>query len=275
MEERVRLPITLESPVQDLLGGFCAENRKTEPLVMAKQGSYQGKTLALCGAGPSLADYSNINGVDYVFAANSALPYLTAKGQHVDAGIGIDQTPGLLREWLDPPDVPYFLASTVDPELVRHLKDFGRDILFFHSLVGFPYEVEAYKKWPTGFMVFSGRNVVGRFLAVANWLGFESVDIYGADHAFRSDDIAHADGTTADEAYDGNVLVMSGEIDGRMWHTRADMLVAAVDLARQARDSGGRIRLIGDTLPNALIDKDDEFLDQVCRQLEPGEEVPN
>ena len=49
------------------------------------------------------------------------------------------------------------------------------------------------------------------------------------------------------------------------------MLLAAVELVRRVRDSDGRIRLIGDTLPNALLDKDDAFLDQVCRTLAPDE----
>jgi hypothetical protein len=270
----VRRAMTLESPVQDQLAEFCRKNRETEPLVMAQMGAFKGQTLALCGAGPSLAEFTNINSVDQVFACNSALPFMVGRGQHVDAGVGIDQTPGLLDEWADPPDVPYYIASTVDPALTRHLLKHGRELRFFHSTVGFPDEIAAYKKWPTGCLAFCGHNVVGRFLRVVPWLGFERVDIYGADCAFTRDDVTHANGTTADEAY-GPTAVAVGEIDGREWRTRTDMLIAAVDLARTARDSNGCIRLMGDTLPNALMGKDDDFLDQVARPMAPGEVIPS
>lgn len=264
----VHMTMELTSPVQDSLAGFCAENRQTDPLFVAQPGIYKGMTLALCGAGPSLID-ADLR-ADHIFACNSALPYLVERGVNVSAGVGIDQTPGLAAEWADPPDVPYFLASTVDPELVGHLKSHGRVPTFFHSLVGFPDELDAYRKWPSTFMSFRGQNVVGRFLPLALWMGFERVDVYGADCAFGPDDVTHANGTSAEEAY-GPVAAFQGVIDDKLWRTRADMLMAAVDLARQARDSGGRIRLIGDTLPNAIMDKGDEFLDQVCRTLAPDE----
>ena len=266
----MHVPMLLESPVQDRLAEFCRENRKTKPLVMAQPDVFKGQTLALCGAGPSLPDH--VNGVDHVFACNSALPYLVNRGVNVTAGVGIDQTPGLLNEWAVPIDVDYYLASTVDPVLVAHLMGSGIVPSFFHSLVGFEDEIPAYKKWPTGFLAFRGRNVVGRFLPVALWMGFERIDVYGADHAFGPDDVTHADGTTADDAY-GPTAVFTGEIDGRTWRTRADMLRAAVDLVRYTRESEGRVRLMGDTLPNAIKDKDNEFLDLLCRDLAPGEEI--
>jgi len=261
----------LTSPVQDHLAGFCAKNRMTVPLKVAVQDSFCGRTLALCGAGPSLSELTE--DADHLFACNSALPYLVGRGVRVTGGVGIDQTPKLLGEWADPPAVPYMIASTVDPVLVKHLQAHGRDITFFHSLVGFPGELGAYRKWPSTFMTFRGWNVVGRFIPVALWLGFERVDVYGADCAFIGDDVTHASGTTADEAYGGNVEVFTGEIDGRTWRTRADMLMAAVDLVRYAKMYPDRVRLIGDTLPNALMDKDEAFLDDVCRVVNPDELV--
>ena len=84
--------IELKSPVQDQLRGFVDENAKTRPMIVAAEGTYKGKTLALCGAGPSLRD-AEFNGVDYIFACNSALTYLWDKGVKVTACVGIDQTP--------------------------------------------------------------------------------------------------------------------------------------------------------------------------------------
>jgi hypothetical protein len=260
----------LRSPVQEHLKDYAAENAKTRPLIVVLPDLYKGQTLALCGAGPSLAS-SIISGADHVWAANSALPYLVARGVRVSAGVGIDQTPTLIHEWRDAPPIPYYLASTVDPALVRHVQARGGQPIFWHSAVGFEDEFEFYcQTWPPCYLVGQGHTVISRTISLARWMGFDRVDVYGADCAFGAGDVTHANGTTAEDAY-RNPMVMEGEIDGRVWRTRADMLMAAVELARWTRDSEGAIRLIGDTLPNALLGKDDAFLDLVCRKLAPGE----
>lgn len=264
--------IELCSPVQDKLEGYARANAATRPLIVATPGIYAGQTLALCGAGPSLAD--NLpTGADHVWACNSALPYLVARGCSVSAGVGIDQTAGLLNEWADPPAVPYYLASTVDPELVKHLRAHDRQCIFFHSYVGLVDEFEMYREaWPPAFCVTDGHTVIQRALILARWMGFAAVDVYGADCALR-DGVTHANGVTAEDAY-GPHVVMEGTIDGRLWRTRPDMLMAAVELARFARDDLGAVRLVGDTLPAALVDKPEAYLDDVCRRLAPGEPIP-
>ena len=265
----MKMAIELQSPVQGRFREFITENLKTRPMVMAAPDRFKGQTLALCGAGPSLVVPT---GYDHVFACNSALPYLTRLGAGVTAGCGIDQTPGLLTEWLDPPDVPYFVASSCDPALVRHLIGYGRQVVFFHSCVGIEDEFEFYcDTWPPTFMVGTGHTVVSRILALAQWMGFAKIDVYGADCAFTNGDVCYADGSTATEAY-GKPLMMEGVIDGRTWRTRPDMLMAAVELARIARDDDS-VTLVGDTLPNALQGKDEKFLESVCRRLAPGELV--
>lgn len=271
----VRLAIQLQSPVEGRFREFIDANRKTPDLTCVQQGSYAGQSLALCGAGPSLAT-ADIRGVDQIFACNSALQYLMAKGVNVSGAIGIDQTPGLLREWQTTFDVPYFVASTCDPELIAHLVAHGRKPIFFHNHVGLEDELTIYTTWPDSYLVGQGFTVVSRFIGVAQWLGFERIDIYGADCAFTDTDIAHANGERAHEAY-VNPLIMRGKLppSPREWHTRPDMLRDAVDLARRVRDSKGTIRLMGDTLPVALLGKDDVYLDLVSRTLAPGEAPPN
>ena len=274
--------ITLRTPpkVDGRMKGFATENLETRPLMVLAQNSFEGQTLALCGAGPSLKG-QDITGVDRIFACNSALPYLVDQGVPVTAGVAIDQTLELLEEWKDAPDVPYFVATTCHPKVIRRLREHGRQVIFFHNFVGFSNEFEWYcRHWPPTLMVGQGYTVVDRFLGAADWLGFTHVDVYGADHAFRGnpergtpagdEDVTHADGTLAASAY-VNPLILEGEIDGRVWRTRPDMLIAAVHLARRVRDSGGKIRLMGDTLPGALLDKDDAFLDEVCKVLTPEE----
>lgn len=265
--------IELRSPVQQHLRRYVEENRQTVPLAVAAPDVFRGQALALCGAGPSLAT-ANLNGreYDHIFACNSALPYLVAKGVPVSAGVGIDQTDGLLREWREPPAVPYYIASTCDPALVRHLRAHGHPVYFFHSYVGFSAdEFDVYcATWPPTFMVGQGMTVLSRFTGLAFWLGFERVDVYGADCAIAADGTAHADGTMVMDAY-RSPLLLEHVIDGRRWVTRPDMLMDAVEWVRRVRASDGKIRLMGDTLPNALMDKEDKYLDLVCRKLAPGE----
>ncbi len=269
------MPITLTSPVQDHLRRYALINSRSRPMRVLHEGAYAGKTLALCGAGPSL-DAALVTGTDCVFACNSAAPWLAERGVKLDAAITIDQTDVMLREWAVPPRCDYFLASTVDPRLVAHLRAFERPIRFFHSAVGFADEFTLYcQHYPPTIMAGTGYTVVGRLLGVARWLGFRRVDIHGADHAFGPDDVAHANGESAEAAYT-TPMVMTGVIDGREWRTRADMLMAAVDLVRRIQGSPDfDVRLVGDTLPAALLHKDTRFLDQVCRVLEPGEDITN
>ena len=267
-----RIAISLESPVAGEIRGFVEANRITDPENMVQPNTALGQTLALCGAGPSLRSLS-FDKTDQLWACNSALPYLVEQGVDVTAGIGIDQTPGLLKEWSKPPDVTYYVASSCDPEMIAHLRAHNRKHQFFHNCVGFidEWEWDEYcEHWPPGYMVGEGATVVSRAIGLAQWMGFERVDVYGADCAFGEDDLVHANGEGVSEAY-GNPVLMQGEISGRMWRTRPDMLLGAVDLVRKTKKSEGRIRLMGDTLAVALLGKSEEFLTNVMRRLSPTE----
>lgn len=278
-----RMVIELLNPVQDKLRDFIIENRKTADLEVVEPGIFAGQSVAVCGAGPSLRD-ETIRGASQIWACNSALPYLIANGARVDAGVGIDQTAGMLREWADPPDVTYYVASTVDPYLVAHLKSHNRRVVFFHNHVGCDTdkdvenatEWDLYNNtWPSMALVGEGFTVVSRTIGLAQWMGFERVDVYGADCAFSPDgDIAHANGESSHEAYGEHIKVMEATLAGRQWRTRPDMLMDAVHLARRTQQGLGRIRLIGDTLPVFFLGKSPEYLDLACRRLAPGELPP-
>lgn len=278
-----RLAVELRSPVEGRFEEFIAANRAAGPVDMVVPDGHRGQSLALCGAGPSLRDFAGpegIRGVDQIFACNSALPYLLQRGAPVTGAVGIDQTPGLLREWSDPPDVPYYVASSCDPALIQHLRSHGRRCLFFHNHVGIGTstedEIALYKRtWPLPmFMAGQGLTVVSRFVWVARWMGFDRIDVYGADCALGPDQVAHANGDTAGVAYT-NPLLFRGVVNGREWVTRPDMLRDAVSLVRAVQALGGALRLMGDTLPVALLGKDDAFLDSVSRTILPGEPIPD
>lgn len=275
--EGQRMAIELHSPVEGHFEEFVLKNMLTPNIVSLVEGSFAGQTLALCGAGPSLAE-SKISGVDQIFACNSAVNYLMSKGVHVTGAVGIDQTPQLRQEWDVTYDIPYYVASTCDPELIRYLSEQGRELLFFHNHVGIVDELNFYNShWPANsYLVGQGFTVVSRFIGLAKWLGFERIDVYGADCALGDDDVAHANGEHVNDAY-LNPLILTGKLppSPREWRTRPDMLRDAVSLARTARDSRGQVRLMGDTMPVALLGKDDAYLDLVSRTLAPGEAPPN
>ena len=269
-----RIAISLENPVSGKLEGFVHANRTVRVGDMVGPNGNLGETLALCGAGPSLRSL-RFDRNDALWACNSALTYLVGEGVTVSAAVGIDQTPGLLREWLEPPDVPYYVASSCDPELVAHLREHDRAVRFFHNHVGFKGELDEYcsEAWAPGYMVGEGATVVPRAIGLAQWCGFERVDVYGADCALGVDDMAHANGESAAVAF-GQPTLMEGQIGGRTWRTRPDMLLAAVDLVRRVRKSEGRVRLMGDTLAVALLGKTDDYLELVMRRLTPDELPP-
>lgn len=126
----------------------------------------------------------------------------------------------------------------------------------------------------------SGLNSVNRALDVAVYMGFDTITILGADCALRiknkltkgtepgseehkrwlvEDTMMHADGGNA-LASGATPVTLGGEIDGKWWESKPDMMISAVFLEKSRQVLGDRLRLIGDTLPNALRDKPDEFL---------------
>lgn len=263
--------LTMHCQVENELYGYAEENRKTRPLIMAAPDTCRGQTVALCGAGPSLdPDEVRASGCDHVFAVNSAAPWLMENGVPVTAALAIDQTAQLLEEWKTTYPMVYYVASTVDPEVVKHLRAEDRTVVFFHNAVGMETghdsEFDYYcHRWPPTYMVGYGSTVLTRVVGLVRWMGFEHIHIYGADHAL-SDDIAHANGETYQQAY-GNPVLVHGEIAGKRWVTRPDMLMAAVHLARLTRANPETITLHGETLPGAILHMTEDELDAVCSQV--------
>ncbi len=171
--------------------------------------SRAGKTVVICGAGPSLAhEYQRLPDADEVWACNSALPYLMDRGVRVTHGFAIDQGEAMLGadEWGRTFDVDYLVASSVSPKLVQHLLDHERTVTFFHNHLGIAdpegwkppepgltYELWLYtlsglygSKGPTKQPRACGRtghglNSVPRAICLALGMGFDRILVYGAD----------------------------------------------------------------------------------------------
>jgi hypothetical protein len=138
----------------------------------------------------------------------------------------------------------------------------------------------------------SGLNAVTRAIDVGFFMGFEIITVLGADCAIqlkapmpanlqlgsrarldwlRANTIMHADGGHA-LASRATPMTLGGEVDagtpderirpghGRHWETKPDMIISAKWLLHMQRKSRGRLRLIGDTFPNALKNKSKAYL---------------
>jgi len=237
----------------------------------------KGKKLIICGAGPSLNNAGPTMRWHKgdVWACNSALTYLIDRGQRVTHAIGIDNSKRMYtRVWADPPkDVRYFLASSVDPELIAHLVRNGcRRIGIWHNFTSIKGEYDLYANpelfGPT-IIAGEGLNVVNRCLDLAMFMGYSSIHIVGADCGYTEGSGFHA-GT--DEMPDGRVFLKArpefGDAIGTpgvQWHSTADMMMSAVDLAKKAQKHEGRITLQRGTLPYYLRKKDDAFMDRIIK----------
>jgi hypothetical protein len=264
--------------------------------LVAHQGDAAGQHVVICGAGPSLAEHiaAYAPQADQLWGCNSALTYLLAQGYAPTHGFAIDQTPAMLGEWASAPDVEYLLASTVHPHLTEFLAERGRRLRFFHNWVGIPRppvqredgEAVAYEDWlygalfPTTVRAGSGLNAVTRAVDVAMYMGATRISVLGADCALRvtrplppetvrgsaehvrwlrEETQMHADGGHA-LASGATPITFGGEIDGRHWTTKPDLVITAQTLRLMADAQPERIILVGDTLPNALAGKSAEFL---------------
>jgi hypothetical protein len=294
--------IQLENPVANHFETFIVGNAMKCDRV-AEMDSAKGQHIVICGAGPSLREHAAeyCETADQVWGCNSALVWLHENGHRVTHGFTVDQTPHMLEEWYSTPDVEYLLATSCHHHLTELLEKAGRRITFFHNYVGLrkkpvqmpdpeggPDIVMPYEDWlymaiyPETVKVGSGLNAVTRAWDLAYFMGASKITILGADCALkikrkppdapegspahmkwlREDTEMHADGGNA-LASGATQVTVEGEIDGRFWVTKPDMMISAVWMVRMARHFGDTVELVGDTLPNALKDKDEEYLDRL------------
>jgi len=283
---------------------FIRANAKTvngKARAMLRPNTRQGQSVAIVGAGPSLNDHLNELRGREVWAVNSALPYLLSKDVRPTHAFTMDQTKGMLKDWARVvAGVTYYVSSAVMPQLVAHLQRHGARLRWFHSFNGLEdppgwsksrgYELDLYcTLFPMSVMVGHGLNSVPRAVCLALAMGYSDIAVYGADCACAPDGppmpgysageeaylawqkqiTFYADGRPAFEMFAGSPFA-EGVVDGRRWATRADMVISAQHLLDLVKQSGGRVRLVGDTLPNAIKDKPPEWLAQLPQLNEQG-----
>lgn len=214
--------------------------------------THRGRVLAICGAGPSLKEHYQrlMSGYD-VWACNSALIWLAGRGVPIARGCAIEMSDIMLHTWRNAPVVPYLLASCVHPHLILGLLQRGvTDFVMFHNFIGFgDSEFKMYAAYPDTIVAGMGLNVVNRLIQVGDYMGYDRIDVFGADCALGTDGAWHMDGSTAN----ADRQILTATINGRKWATFFDMAYSAGALVWQKRVLRGRLRLIGDTMPAAIL----------------------
>ena len=275
---------------------------------VVRGGEAYGQHVVICGAGPSLRETAAewCPKGDQVWGCNSAAPWLVTHGHRATHAFTVDQTPAMLREWVDAPDLEYLCASTVHPHLTAWLRSKQRMVRFFHNYVGIPGAPVAFRdEWfsfedwmycvlfPPTARAGSGLNSVNRAVDIAQYMGFSKITVLGADCALRlkrpkptkfvhgdrqhrrwleKHTVMHANGNSA--VHGGQTAVtLGGTVDGRYWESKPDMIVSAVWLEMTRRRLNGQLDIIGDVLPNALRNKDETFLQRLPTMVN-GEGTP-
>jgi len=74
----------------------------------------------------------------------------------------------------------------------------------------------------------------------------------------EEDTVMHADGGSA-IASNATHVTLGADIDGRWWESKPDLIISAIWLVNMARVLPN-LEIVGDTLPNALLEKPPEYL---------------
>jgi hypothetical protein len=241
----------------------CAEPDRL-PVVPPKD-SQKGKTLLVCGAGPSLRDAEGIK-TDHTWGCNRAASYLEAWGWPLTHAFCIDASTMMLEPWRTVPQVSesYLLSTSCHWAVVDHVLLAGQRVELFHCVRALEDEFRLYGHiWPDDVpIVGNGLNSVNRALGLADWLGYDKAYVAGSDCALKGDAF-YADGTGRDTVY------LEATIDGKFWKTTPDMLMSATDLARAKWTWGDRLEIVGDSLGTVFADKDEAFLLSCVRWGKP------
>jgi hypothetical protein len=137
--------------------------------------------------------------------------------------------------------------------------------------------------YPATIRTGSGLNATTRAIDLALFMGFKKIYLLGADCCLKvnkpmpagtvngsaehtkwlTDDVVmHADGGSA-LASQASSVTLEGVIDGRHWLTKPDMMITAIWLRSMKKALGSRLSIIGDTLPRAILNKPDEFVERL------------
>lgn len=245
---------------------------------MIDKDRYKGLTGVIVGSGPSLnnpevkealQELSERSDV-VVLACKAAIKWMADHDMKPDYGVSIDPGAHIACEEkiCRVPGVTHIMASVTAPEVFEYLKD--EHVELFHSVCGLPEEVELYSRLFSDESIMQGGfNVVNRALAIAQFMGFETIIMAGCDSGWREDQSIYADGRSFMADQKKVFMNDMGMVDGTPWHSTPDMVASAVALATIAKkyddqDKSDNFVFLGDVLPKSLRGRTDDFLKDVA-----------
>ena len=237
--------------------------------MVAQATQSQGPALVV-GKGPSLTDPATWEQVlaaaegATVFAVKDNAQWLRDRGLNPRFVVNADQRPDLAERIQPDPSLVYLLASCCHPSLFDSLLGAGCEVRVFHFACGARWmgmpELQLYRSlFADDWVAVSGSTIVNRSVPLLYRMGFERpVVLAGADFGAR--DLAGgyyaADmpGRIEKPLTTASLCINDGgRFDGRVWYSRPDLIVSARSVAHLVR--GGWVRVIGDSLANALAAK--------------------
>ena len=152
------------------------------------------------------------------------------------------------------------------PEVPNHPEDHPAKIKLFHSACGVKDEVNLYKKlFKNADTMGGGYNVVNRAYSAMKYMGVSEFIFAGVDCGWRLDTTFYTHG---DNPQTGMDMSDQGQIDGKEWRTRPDMMASAVSLVQEQRKPGAAITFLGDCMPRSLMTKEDAFLQKMLSLIQ-------
>ena len=175
--------------------------------------------VAIVASGPSATDYVDLlkEWDGEIWGINGAFVWLQHRGIKPSAFVGLDPEPILKDYLIECPDVTYYLASQVHPDVFDHLKD--KNVRLW-----FPADTEV--KYPFGAIpVYGGTTCLGRAPNLAYLVGWRDVHIFGGDSSFTHKSHVYGDGLPA-----GTFPIEMGD---RTFLTTRQMLQQSCDFCEQ------------------------------------------
>lgn len=184
----------------------------------------RNEPIAVVGFGPSLQDtWEQIRQFKYVMTCSGAHKFLRERGITPTWHVEVDPREHKVQLIGDPsPDTEYLIASTCHPKVFEHLR--GQKVKLWHV---FDATDEGLRMLPPGEWAVTGGCDVGlRAMAMAAFLGFRDLQIFGVDGCGRDEKHA-ADHPNKVKQWD------EVEHNGVTYKTTAGMLEAAKMVAHE------------------------------------------
>lgn len=177
--------------------------------------------VAIVASGPSATDYVDLlkEWDGEIWGINGAFAWLLHRGVNAAGFVGLDPEP-LLKDYLiQTPDVTYYLAAQVHPEVFDFLK--GKNVrLWFPADSGVRYPFGAVS-------IYGGSTCLGRAPNLAYHLGWREVHIIGGDSSYRRKSHVYGE----DGELPGGTFPV--EMDGRVFLSTRQMFQQACEFTEQ------------------------------------------